>query len=247
MYDLLMLVVTHKKIDEKVNDRTYIKVGNESFLCDLSDNNGDNISNKNSSFCELTALYYAYKNLEYDYLSLEHYRRFFLYKNKLISKRDMLNLLDQYDVILPIKNYLTETNYEHYTNNEHKDEYENDIKVLREVFLEKYPNEIKAFDQFFSSKESYYYNMMASNKDFINGYLNWLFDILFEVENRLDISNYDNYHKRVFGFLSERLLNIYLLMNPNLKVKELEMGMLGDNLFKRKLGLVKNKIRKFIK
>jgi HPr kinase/phosphorylase len=59
--------------------------------------------------------------------------------------------------------------------------------------------------------------MFISNKKLFNEYYNWLFDILFELESRIDISEYDDYNKRIYGFLSERLFNVWLEYK-NLKV-----------------------------
>ena len=55
--------------------------------------------------------------------------------------------------------------------------------------------------------------MLIAKRTFVERYCEWLFDILFEVEKRIDISNYSVYQKRVFGFLAERMFNICLYKN----------------------------------
>ena len=72
-------------------------------------------------------------------------------------------------------------------------------------------------------------------------YCEWLFHILLKLECQIDISNYDVYQKRVFGFLAERLFNVWLVKNQ-LKVKEQKVVALeGENLVKKAIGLLKRK------
>ena len=78
------------------------------------DNTGENISTKNPNFCELTGLYWAWKNLDAEYIGLVHYRRHFTTKkyipikeNKkyeiVLSKKEIEEKLKKYDIILPKK------------------------------------------------------------------------------------------------------------------------------------------------
>ena len=82
-----IVVATHKKY-EMPKDGMYLPLhvgaegkkdsnGNALDLGYQKDNTGENISKKNASYCELTGLYWAWKNLKDDYIGLEHYRRHF--------------------------------------------------------------------------------------------------------------------------------------------------------------------------
>ena len=61
--------------------------------------------------------------------------------------------------------------------------------------------------------------MFVMKKQLFDEYCSWLFSILFELEKRIDISGYNQYEARVFGFISERLFNVWL-EKQQLKVKE---------------------------
>ena len=55
--------------------------------------------------------------------------------------------------------------------------------------------------------------MFIMRRDLLNAYCSWLFPVLFDIEARLDISAYDDYDRRVFGFLAERLLDVWIWTN----------------------------------
>lgn len=234
------------------SDEVYmpIHVGREGKdnLGYVGDNTGENISIKNPNYCELTGLYWAWKNLDCEYIGLCHYRRYFAHKSKsskledkkqaIFTRDDYEQLLQQYDVILPKKrNYYIETvrsQYEHAHNKRDLDEIEKIIKM-------QYPSYIEAFEKVMNSRKLHIYNMFVMNKALFDEYCTWLFDILFTLEKRIDITNYDKYNARVFGFLSERLFNIWL-EKKQLKIKTVNVVFLekinwvkkGKDFLKRK-------------
>ena len=75
----------------------------------------------------------------------------------------------------------------------------------------------------------YYYNMFISPKYIIDNYCEWVFPILEEVEKRVDFTGYDDYQKRIYGFLTERLFDVWM-DKQNLKVKECDLKVLGRRL-----------------
>lgn len=70
---------------------------------------------------------------------------------------------------------------------------------------------------------------MIIAKKVLDEYCSWLFDILFEVEKHLNLDSYDEYQRRMMGFLSERLIRVWIL-NRNYKVFENPIGMVDENL-----------------
>lgn len=245
-----ILIATHKAYDFP-NDACYlpIQVGKANGSLDLgveSDDSGKNISDKNASFCELTALYWAWKNLEnYEYIGLVHYRRYFsglelnLKGKKIASQSELLADLAIYDVIVAKKrNYYIESVYTHYKNAH----FIKDLDITKQIIEQYFPEYMSAFNQVMERKTLHLFNMFVmSNKHFVQ-YCEWLFDVLFKLEKQIDISSYDDYQKRVFGFLAERLFNVWLLENK-LQLKERKVVSLeSENLVKKAIGLLKRKI-----
>ena len=233
-----ILVACHKADPNIRQDDIYmpIQVGKAlhpeldlGFQCD---NTGDNISEKNGSYCELTALYWAWKNLkDVDYIGLCHYRRYFAFgKNLLpyesginiseddfskieIESPDVNKIFNEYDIILA-KPYSipfsmeVEYNYAHI---------KNDFIILETVIKELYPEYLSEFTRFFyKNNKLAAYNMFLTSKHVFEEYCNWLFKILERVESRSILSAYPD-QARVFGYMAERLLNIFV-MHKKLKV-----------------------------
>lgn len=238
--DVKILVATHKPY-WMPSDSVYmpIHVGREgkTDIGFTGDNTGDNISTKNPYFCELTGLYWAWKNLNCEYIGLCHYRRYFSTgkgekKERIMSRFDYERLLSMYDVVVPAKrNYYIETvrsQYEHAHN-------KRDLDEVQQIVHEKYPMYDRAFETVMKRKRLHILNMFAMKKELFNQYCEWLFDILFTLEKRIDISDYTPYEARVFGFLSERLFNVWLEYHSTLAVKEVPVVFLEKQNWGKKI------------
>lgn len=230
--DIKILVATHKKYKMPIyNYYLPIHVGKEgkNDIGYIGDNTGDNISYKNKNYCELTALYWGWKNLETDYMGLVHYRRHFSFKNifiKMFNKKENLilsdneieNLLKKYDVILPKKrNYFIENIYNHYANTHYKEH----LDITREIIEEYMDEYLVSYDNVMKSKKAHMFNMFIMNKKIADEYSEWLFFILSKLEERIDIEKYDDFQARLFGRVSEILLNVWIDKN---KIEYKEIG-----------------------
>ena len=233
--DVKVLVATHKKYDMPSEDIYLpIHVGREGKedLGYQGDNQGENISLKNSNYCELTGLYWAWKNLQCDVIGLSHYRRYFTDKSKfevaknknnkmdlILNKQDIEKILKNADIIVPKKrNYYIETIYSHYKNAHHI----KDLDETRNIIEELYPEYLENFDRVMNGKTIHLYNMFVMKKELFDEYCEWLFNILFELEKRVDISDYDAYQSRIFEFIRERLFNVWILQK-NMLSREIDV------------------------
>lgn len=223
-----IFVAAHKKA-KFPDDKMYIpiRVGaalNKDDFGYVRDDTKDNISNKNKSFCELTATYWIWKNDKSDIVGLTHYRRYFFKRKKkmdfknILNKKDIISILKDYDIIVPNRTFIIKHNAK---NSWYKTHIAKDYDLVRDIISEKYPDYLESFDKFSRKKTLYICNMFITRKEIFDDYYSWLFDILFELEKRVDISKYDDYNKRLFGFMSERLFNVWLLNHKELKIKRM--------------------------
>ena len=199
MSDLKIVVATHKAYG--IPDQPYlIPVFAGSAISDLKlpyqrDDEGENISSKNKTYCELTALFWTYKHLKADFIGLFHYRRYL----------DIDNVrFENEQVILPRKrHYYIETVYDQFKHAHGSF----GLDVTREVIQECYPSYLEAFDEQMNKRSLHLYNMFIMRYDLFIDYCVFLFDVLEKVENKLgDVP-------RLYGYLGERLLDVYILKN----------------------------------
>lgn len=220
--DIKILVAAHKKYwmpDDSVYMPLHVGAEGKNDLGYIKDNTGDNISSKNPNFCELTGLYWAWKNLKADYIGLVHYRRYFTRKEvrniekkkeQILTGAEWEKLLDSCSIIVADKRkYYIETNRSHYNHAHHRE----GLDITEEIIKEIYPEYHVAFSTVMNRTWAHMFNMFVMRKDYYDQYCQWMFAVLFELEKRLDISSYDAYEARVYGFVSELLLDVWIEKN----------------------------------
>lgn len=223
-----IFTMTHKKFDVP-SDPIYIPlhVGRAcgADLGYLGDDTGNSISDKNCYYGELTGVYWVWKNVRTtDYVGICHYRRYFCTEEgRILTEKDYLSILQDCDIITSKKLKL---NFSYF------DGYESDYNIFDlittgEVIRQKYPDYYGNFERLVHGNGTYFANMMVAKKALYDEYCAWLFSIFEEVEKRIDADSYDDYHKRVFGFISEFLLLVWI-ETKGLKVYECKVGMTAE-------------------
>lgn len=227
--DLTIFTMTHKPFPAPP-DPMYcpLQVGSEgrADLGFLRDNTGDQISALNCYYSELTGFYWIWKNIRTDgYVGTCHYRRYLLNgQDKIFTKSEYEELLGRYDLITTKKVLLN--NPYHYgfsaNHNIHA------LDMTGQVISELYPEDSVLFQKLVNGPETYFGNILVTSKALFDEYCSWLFSIFFEVQRRIDLdTDEDEYHRRVFGFISEFLLLVWV-RKKGLRVCECKVGMIGE-------------------
>ena len=245
MQNIKILVATHKKYKMPADTSVYLPIhvgceGKED-LGFQGDNSGENISTLNPYYCELTGLYWAWRNLDCDYLGLVHYRRYFTKITKrynesiniddvILNRYEIEELLESSEVIVPKRRkYYIETLYSHYDHTfdgSHLD-------LARTIIEMKSPEYLPSFEKVMKQRSGYMFNMFIMKKELADDYFTWLFPILDSMYESMDLSGLTDFEARLFGRVSEILLNVWLDKN-DLKIKEVPfMYMDKVNLFKK--------------
>ncbi len=230
--DICVYVITHKKI-EKIRTEGYriLLVGackNNRFENDyIHDDTGDNISEYNDSYCELTGLYWMWKNSREDIIGLVHYRRLFaklgphidfIGRHLVLDKKDAYSLLTPEDIrkklqnadiivkesefrITPVKKIFCD-----YLGTDFFDRIEEAVRELS-------PEYMGDFARMCSSHTHINCNMFIGKREIAERYCGWLFPILSLIDEKKIKESGERYHNREMGYVSELLFGVWLRHN----------------------------------
>jgi hypothetical protein len=220
-----ILVVAHKPFDNSILNDAYFPVEVGAGLKNpqmnyQKDNQGENISDKNPTYCELTALYWAYKNMDesFDVSGLVHYRRYFVkrpYSNKkiadqILNSNDIGKILAKYDIILPKRSYRMPCNpklYKKYRKDRELTLQQKQLLVSQKIIADEYQDYSDSFVKYTYGYTISWGNMFISSRKIFDAYCAWVFPLLAKIEKELTKQNL--MEPRVMGFISEILLCVW--------------------------------------
>lgn len=224
---IVVAVATHKPY-QMPSDQVYLPLHagaalHPDVLTDTTgDDTGDNISLKNSTYCELTGLYWLWKNCDAQNKGLVHYRRLFAspsLKKRLTTKDrfakvatgdELATALAATGVVVPKKrHYYIESIYSHYQHTMDASQFD----TMRAILQECAPQYVPAFDRQMKSTSAHLFNMFVMRSDLFDAYCEWLFPLIDELVKRVDASKYDAFAARFPGRVSEVLLDVWLNTN----------------------------------
>lgn len=196
----------------------------EHFPNFLHDDEGETISAKNRSYCELTAQYWAWKNADADYFGFFHYRRYLCpdtdaklpYRVEADPSQALLDrlafdrlgeLIPGYDLIAPMSEDMHIPVRKHYAGAPHHRK--QDLDLIEQILQERHPEMTQAVQKYLSGSVCYFGNIYIMKRPVFHAYCAWLFPLLEEFDRRADLTGRSPQELRVDGYLAERLFGVW--------------------------------------
>ena len=234
-----IIICYHRETVVVKNDEVFIPLHVGKARCEeeilegiQGDNEGDNISLKNNLYCELTGLYWLWKNVDADNYGLFHYRRFLDIGDKYPEPVTLQNLnvsdwnaeavsevMQNYDLVLPKPTGLFPSVYEQYKAS-HIIE---DLNVVKYIIQNDFPEYAESAERVLCGSQMCIGNLFVMKKAMLDEYCNMLFGILGKAETMIYLGGRVPYQTRSLAFMAERIFNIFIdkqiASNPDLKIK----------------------------
>lgn len=187
----------------------------------VGDDTGDSISGRNATYCELTGLYWLWRNCGADHKGLVHYRRHLASPDparrragdrlaRVATGSELLSLLSEVDAVLPRRRrYYVETMRSHWDHTQPPEQ----LAEAERVVADLEPAYSAALSRALSRRGAHMFNMLVARADVFDAYCAWLFPLLDELTRRLDPASYPPFQARYPGRVSELLLDPWLEVN----------------------------------
>ena len=191
----------------------------------MGDDTGDNISKYNCYYAELSGVYWVWKNYtDADCVGICHYRRFLTSEEGYaFTEVEYERILSTYDLVTTKQLELPGSYREGFAAHHKVDMLDETGRIIAELYPEYYDTFVSLVHQ----NKTYFGNMMVAKKALFDVYCEWLFTILFELQKRIDLAFEDDYHRRVFGFISEFLLYVWVTANQY-RAYECRVAIIGE-------------------
>lgn len=186
-------------------------------VCELNDMTDlpDNISERNQRYSEMTAMYWAWKNIETDYVGICHYRR-----RLLITDDEMKKYLDDgFDIISVVPCEIRGKVKENYLDSY----YVWDWNLFERILEEKAPKYFELAKTCFEENTIHPANLGIFSKEMYQEYCEFAFPILEEFYQQSPWK-FDTYQRRDVGFIGERLTSLFVDMKKKEGKKVIEVG-----------------------
>ena len=183
----------------------------DKSIAEIKDNTGVHISAKNRMYCEMSAVYWIWKNTDHDWIGIEHYRRHLLVKPEMLS--------DEVDAILTVP-YIC---YPHTVTQLLRYVSEDVLDALLKALKELHPDKYEDYYNILYGKYQYNYNMVCARKEVFDNYCSWFFEITEYMEKTYGAEVPELIETRAFSYVAEVLTNIYFMYHQrDLRIRHVE-------------------------
>jgi len=145
-------------------------------------------------------------------------KNFKYWQPKILNESEIKEVFTTYDAIFPVRRklkYSVETHYKRYHNKK-------DLTLIEQILRDRCPEYLETYKTVLAGKRLFANNMFVLKWETFDKLMDWLFAILFRFEAEIDLMQYTGYQERIFGFLSERLITLWVYHN-RLNYKELPL------------------------
>ena len=184
----------------------------DDFMADMiGDDTGENISEKNPQYCEMTAHYWIWKNVkDVEFVGLCHYRRFFGLD---ITEKTIVPLMQDADVILVEPSYYVDSVFSYFA----KFMGAENMTILSLVMRRRCPDFYETLEKVCDGIKFHPFNMVLCRKPLFDEYCEWMFGILSECEKYIKPAPYTN-ARRALAYMAEMLTGVYFI-HRGLRIK----------------------------